>query len=99
MRLLFLCSLKHITHTHTHKHTHKHTYTHTHTHLYRTAPLLEMIKHAAALLPDKSAYQQARNAGRTHGYAVKEGLLLAPGGQTDVAALVAGAGADKLIRV
>ncbi|PNW84587.1 hypothetical protein CHLRE_03g150200v5 [Chlamydomonas reinhardtii] len=65
----------------------------------RTAPLLEMIKHAAALLPDKSAYQQARNAGRTHGYAVKEGLLLAPGGQTDVAALVAGAGADKLIRV
>eukprot|EP00198_Chlamydomonas_reinhardtii_P006225 XP_001695561.1 predicted protein [Chlamydomonas reinhardtii] len=53
----------------------------------RTAPLLEMIKHAAALLPDKSAYQQARNAGRTHGYAVKEGLLLAPGGQTDVAAL------------
>ncbi len=60
---------------------------------------MAMIKHAAGLLSDKSAYQQARTAGRTHGYGVKEGLLLAPGGQADVARLVASASADQLIRV
>ncbi|KAG2454868.1 hypothetical protein HYH02_000699 [Chlamydomonas schloesseri] len=66
----------------------------------RTAPLMAMIKHAAGLLADKSAYQQAGTAGRTHGYGVAEGLLLAPAGkpQAELAKLVAGASADQLIR-
>ncbi|KAG2493463.1 hypothetical protein HYH03_008280 [Edaphochlamys debaryana] len=64
----------------------------------KPGPLLDFIRHAAALLVDKAAYQAARNDRRVHGYAVAQGVLLAEAGVKDAGAAAAGADPTHMLR-
>ncbi len=56
-------------------------------------PLLAMLRHSAELLSNKEAYLARGAAGRLHGYAVAQGLLLGQLGLRDAAAVAAAGGA------